>query len=51
MMASEKDEECQECKQSLEQVPVSFCMVFPFVLLQKALPDDLSLSLMQFPSS
>ena len=51
MMERENDKQCQECKLSLQQVPVSFCMVFPLVLLQKALPDDLSLSLMRFPSS
>ena len=41
-------------KLSLEQVLVSFCMVFPLVLrtlVQKVLLDDLILSVVHFPSS
>ena len=41
---------CHVCKQSLEQVLVSFCMVFLLdpEFLQKALPDDVSLGVVHF---
>ena len=51
---TENNGQYQECKLSLEQVLVSFCMVFPLVLgefLQKTMPNDLTLSVMHFPSS
>ena len=41
------------CKLSLEQVLVSFCMVFPLVFryfLLEVLPDDFTLNVMRFQS-
>ena len=45
-----------EWELALYQVLVSFCMVFPLLVvlwefLWKALPDDISLSMVHFPSS